>query len=136
MVVKTESVGQAWQALLAEIGRDVDYHRVRVDALNRIDRAGVVILLLSLVLSGVWGGIYGLGLGLLAVFFGVSVGAFIVAHRLSRQVRRHTDVMDRLIFLQSWACGTPMTEGGLLHLSRERQHIDIEGRLSERRSLA
>ncbi|PHI30061.1 hypothetical protein [Budvicia aquatica] len=123
MVVKSETISQAWHTLLTEINQDVDYHRVKVQGLNRIDRGCVVMLLLFLMACGGWGWRYGLGLGLLAVFFAVPAGALIVAHRLSRQVQAHTRSLDQLIPLQTWATGTLMTADNLTYLTQARQRI-------------
>ncbi|PHI31566.1 hypothetical protein [Budvicia aquatica] len=123
MVVKSEPISQAWHTLLAEINQSVDYHRSKVTYLCWVDRVCVVIFLIFLVLCGVWGFIYGLDQRLMAVFFAVSVGAFIVARRLSRQVRRHIDGLDQLILLQTWASGTQMTADNLTYLSQQCQRI-------------
>lgn len=123
MVVKSEPISQAWHALLAEINQNVDHHRSKMIYLCWVDRVCVVIFLVFLVLCGVWAFIYELDQGLMAVFFAVSAGAFIVARRLGRQVRRHIDALDQLLLLQTWATRTLMTADNLTYLTQQCQCI-------------
>ncbi|PHI31530.1 hypothetical protein [Budvicia aquatica] len=124
MVGKSDSLNKAWHTQLAEISRGVDYHRMRVVFLNRIDRMCVVVMLLFLVLSGAWVGFYGLDVGFLVVFSAVSAGALMVAYGLSRQVQRHMDVVDELISLQAWATGALMTADNLADLTAVSELIE------------